>query len=123
MSYQKKKNNKVVSEDNKQKVILLEELLFKLGTYKTISSLMNNLQVLNFDENILNAMQESKISYKLAYLLNKSIEPLTNIYQDRKIVNEKLDFIITSEYSVTQADKFIKNIIQSNVKKDELEIK
>jgi len=84
---------------------------------------MNNLQVLNFDENILNAMQESKISYKLAYLLNKSIEPLTNIYQDRKIVNEKLDFIITSEYSVIQADKFIKNIIQSNVKKDELEIK
>jgi len=117
-----KKNNKVVNEDNKQKVIILEELLHKLGTYKTVSSLMNNLQVLNFDDNILNAMQESKISYKLAYLLNKSIEPLLNIYGDRKIVNEKLDFIIISEYSVTEADKFIKNIIQSNMKKDEIEI-
>ncbi|KAB7884625.1 ParB/RepB/Spo0J family partition protein [Poseidonibacter ostreae] len=119
-----KKPKATVSDENRQKVIDLEKFLVKLGSYKSVSSLMNNLQVLNFDEFILDAMKESKISYKLAYLLNKSIEPLKVIYNNNEDeVQREIDFVISSEYSVTEAEKYISGIIKNNTPKDEVEIK
>ena len=121
--YYKKNDESVVTKENKQKVIELEKLLVQLGSYKAVSSLMNNLQVLNFEDFIIEAMKESKISYKLAYLLNKSIAPLNDIYNNFDEVEKELQFIITSEYSVTEAEKYINKIIKNNITKDEIEIK
>lgn len=121
--YYKKNDESIVTKENKQKVIELEELLVQLGSYKVVSSLMNNLQVLNFESFIIEAMKESKISYKLAYLLNKSIIPLNDIYNSSDVVKKELQFIIESEYSVTEAEKYINKIIKNNIIKDEVEIK
>ena len=119
-----KKNDESINEENRQKVLDLENLLIKLGSYKTVSSLMNNLQVLNFDKFILNAMRESKISYKLAYLLNKSIESLKVIYNNNEDeVQKVIEFVISSDYSVTEADKYISSIIKNSTPKDEIEIR
>jgi hypothetical protein len=102
----------------------LELLLNKLGSYKTVSSLMNNLQVLNFNLLVLNAMKESKISYKLAYLLNKSITSLEEIYNDdQNEVTLILNYIINKEFSVSEAESYLTNIIKKNTVKDELDIK
>ena len=57
------KKQEDASKENKDEVVKLELLLNKLGSYKTVSSLMNNLQVLNFNPIVLDAMKESKISY------------------------------------------------------------
>ena len=119
-----KKQKETASIENQELATRLEALIIKLGSYKTISSLMNNLQVLNFDERILDAMRESKISYRLAYLLNKSIAALESVYADNK---EELfiviNYIINQEYSVTEAESYINKIIKSNTVKDEIEIK
>lgn len=120
--YYKKNDETKVTKENKQKVVELEELLVKLGSYKVVSSLMNNLQVLNFEDFILDAMKESKISYKLAYLLNKSILILSNIYSEFDEIEKELQFIINSEYSVTEAEKYIKKLIDKNTILDEVEV-
>lgn len=112
------------SNENKDEVIQLELLLNKLGSYKTVSSLMNNLQVLNFNPLVLDAMKESKISYKLAYLLNKSIPELEIIYSnDPNEVVLVLNYIINKEYSVSEAESYLNNIIKKNTVKNELDIK
>jgi hypothetical protein len=49
------KKQEDASKENKDEVVKLELLLNKLGSYKTVSSLMNNLQVLNFNELVLDA--------------------------------------------------------------------
>jgi ParB family chromosome partitioning protein len=112
------------SNENKDEVMQLELLLNKLGSYKTVSSLMNNLQVLNFNPLVLDAMKESKISYKLAYLLNKSIPELEIIYSnDPNEVVLVLNYIINKEYSVSEAESYLNNIIKKNTVKNELDIK
>lgn len=119
-----KKQNDDISDKNKENVIQLELLLNKLGSYKTVSSLMNNLQVLNFNPIVLDAMKESKISYKLAYLLNKSIPALESIYEnDLNEVTLVLNYIINKEYSVSEAESYLNNIIKKNTIKDELDLK
>ena len=85
---------------------------------------MNNLQVLNFNPLVLDAMKESKISYKLAYLLNKSIPALQDIYKaDQNEVTLVLNFIINKEFSVNEAENYLNNIIKKSIVKDELDIK
>lgn len=119
--YKKQKDN--ASVDNQKSVKIIEEILFKLGSYKTISSLMNNLQVLNFNVIVLDAMKENKISYRLAYLLNKSIKQLEEIYNnDLTKVMGIIHHIIKEEYSVTEAEKYINSLIKKHVVRDELEI-
>ena len=118
------KKQEDASKENKDEVVKLELLLNKLGSYKTVSSLMNNLQVLNFNELVLDAMKESKISYKLAYLLNKSIPALQDIYKaDQNEVTLVLNFIINKEFSVNEAESYLNNIIKKSIVKDELDIK
>lgn len=118
------KKQEDASKENKDEVVKLELLLNKLGSYKTVSSLMNNLQVLNFNELVLDAMKESKISYKLAYLLNKSIPALQDIYKaDQNEVTLVLNFIINKEFSVNEAENYLNNIIKKSIVKDELDIK
>lgn len=118
------KKQEDASKENKDEVMKLELLLNKLGSYKTVSSLMNNLQVLNFNELVLDAMKESKISYKLAYLLNKSIPALQDIYKaDQNEVTLVLNFIINKEFSVNEAENYLNNIIKKSIVKDELDIK
>lgn len=118
------KKQEDASKENKDEVMKLELLLNKLGSYKTVSSLMNNLQVLNFNELVLDAMKESKISYKLAYLLNKSIPALQDIYKaDQNEVTLVLNFIINKEFSVNEAESYLNNIIKKSIVKDELDIK
>ena len=118
------KKQEDASKENKDEVIKLELLLHKLGSYKTVSSLMNNLQVLNFNVLVLEAMKESKISYKLAYLLNKSIPALQDIYKaDQNEVTLVLNFIINKEFSVNEAEIYLNNIIKKSIVKDELDIK
>ena len=118
------KKQEDASKENKDEVLKLELLLNKLGSYKTVSSLMNNLQVLNFNELVLDAMKESKISYKLAYLLNKSIPALQDIYKaDQNEVTLVLNFIINKEFSVNEAENYLNNIIKKSIVKDELDIK
>ena len=118
------KKQEDASKENKDEVIKLELLLNKLGSYKTVSSLMNNLQVLNFNPLVLDAMKESKISYKLAYLLNKSIPALQDIYKaDQNEVTLVLNFIINKEFSVNEAESYLNNIIKKSIVKDELDIK
>lgn len=112
------------TDENKESVEQLELLLNKLGSYKTVSALDNNLQVLNFNELVLNAMKESKINYKLAYLLNKSIPALKEIYKDdENEVTLVINFIINKEFSVNDAESYLNNIIKKNIVKDELDIK
>ena len=119
-----KKQKEDTSIDNQEVVLRLEELIVKLGSYKTISSLMNNLQVLNFNPKILNAMKDSKISYKLAYLLNKSIPVLEEIYSnDLNEVDLLINYIINEEYSVSEAENYINTIIKKNTVKNELDTK
>lgn len=119
-----KKQKESASIENKELAARLESLIIKLGSYKTISSLMNNLQVLNFDERILNAMRESKISYRLAYLLNKSIAALEKVYANNKEeVFIEINYIINEDYSVTEAEAYINKIVKKNTVKDEVEIK
>ena len=118
------KKQEDASKENKDEVVKLELLLNKLGSYKTVSSLMNNLQVLNFNPLVLDAMKESKISYKLAYLLNKSIPALQDIYKaDQNEVTLVLNFIINKEFSVNEAENYLNNIIKKSIVKDELDIK
>lgn len=118
------KKQEDASKENKDEVVKLELLLNKLGSYKTVSSLMNNLQVLNFNPLVLDAMKESKISYKLAYLLNKSIPALQDIYKaDQNEVTLVLNFIINKEFSVNEAESYLNNIIKKSIVKDELDIK
>ena len=118
------KKQEDASKENKDEVVKLELLLNKLGSYKTVSSLMNNLQVLNFNELVLDAMKESKISYKLAYLLNKSIPALQDIYKaEQNEVTLVLNFIINKEFSVNEAESYLNNIIKKSIVKDELDIK
>lgn len=118
------KKQEDASKENKDEVMKLELLLNKLGSYKTVSSLMNNLQVLNFNPLVLDAMKESKISYKLAYLLNKSIPALQDIYKaDQNEVTLVLNFIINKEFSVNEAESYLNNIIKKSIVKDELDIK
>lgn len=118
------KKQEDASKENKDEVMKLELLLNKLGSYKTVSSLMNNLQVLNFNELVLDAMKESKISYKLAYLLNKSIPALQDIYKaEQNEVTLVLNFIINKEFSVNEAESYLNNIIKKSIVKDELDIK
>lgn len=118
------KKQEDASKENKDEVVKLELLLHKLGSYKTVSSLMNNLQVLNFNALVLDAMKESKISYKLAYLLNKSIPALQDIYKaDQNEVTLVLNFIINKEFSVNEAEIYLSNIIKKSIVKDELDIK
>ena len=118
------KKQEDASKENKDEVVKLELLLNKLGSYKTVSSLMNNLQVLNFNELVLDAMKESKISYKLAYLLNKSIPALQDIYKaEQNEVTLVLNFIINKEFSVNEAENYLNNIIKKSIVKDELDIK
>ena len=118
------KKQEDASKENKDEVVKLELLLNKLGSYKTVSSLMNNLQVLNFNELVLDAMKESKISYKLAYLLNKSIPALQDIYKaDENEVTLVINFIINKEFSVNEAEIYLNNIIKKSILKDELDIK
>mgnify|MGYP003498742822 CR=1 FL=1 len=118
------KKQEDASKENKDEVVKLELLLNKLGSYKTVSSLMNNLQVLNFNPLVLDAMKESKISYKLAYLLNKSIPALQDIYKaEQNEVTLVLNFIINKEFSVNEAESYLNNIIKKSIVKDELDIK
>ena len=118
------KKQEDASKENKDEVMKLELLLNKLGSYKTVSSLMNNLQVLNFNPLVLDAMKESKISYKLAYLLNKSIPALQDIYKaEQNEVTLVLNFIINKEFSVNEAESYLNNIIKKSIVKDELDIK
>ena len=118
------KKQEDASKENKDEVVKLELLLNKLGSYKTVSSLMNNLQVLNFNALVLDAMKESKISYKLAYLLNKSIPALQDIYKaDQNEVTLVLNFIINKEFSANEAESYLSNIIKKSIVKDELDIK
>ena len=118
------KKQEDASKENKDEVVKLELLLNKLGSYKTVSSLMNNLQVLNFNPLVLDAMKESKISYKLAYLLNKSIPALQDIYKaEQNEVTLVLNFIINKEFSVNEAENYLNNIIKKSIVKDELDIK
>ena len=118
------KKQEDASKENKDEVVKLELLLNKLGSYKTVSSLMNNLQVLNFNPLVLDAMKESKISYKLAYLLNKSMPALQDIYKaDQNEVTLVLNFIINKEFSVNEAESYLNNIIKKSIVKDELDIK
>lgn len=112
------------SDENKDSVYQLEQLLIKLGSYKTVSSLMNNLQVLNFNIIVLDAMNESKISYKLAYLLNKSIPILNDIYKnDTNEVTLVINFIINKGFSVSESENYINSIIKKNTVKNDLDIK
>ena len=118
------KKQEDASKENKDEVVKLELLLNKLGSYKTVSSLMNNLQVLNFNPLVLDAMKESKISYKLAYLLNKSMPALQDIYKaEQNEVTLVLNFIINKEFSVNEAESYLNNIIKKSIVKDELDIK
>ena len=118
------KKQEDASKENKDEGVKLELLLNKLGSYKTVSSLMNNLQVLNFNPLVLDAMKESKISYKLAYLLNKSIPALQDIYKaEQNEVTLVLNFIINKEFSVNEAESYLNNIIKKSIVKDELDIK
>mgnify|MGYP000688691029 CR=1 FL=1 len=67
---------------------------------------------------------ESKISYKLAYLLNKSITSLEEIYNDdQNEVTLILNYIINKEFSVSEAESYLNNIIKKNTVKNELDIK
>ena len=97
----------LVQVEDKNVIEKTMKVLEDIGYYKSISTLINNMTVLNMPKCILTALNDSIISFKVAQLINK----YSKTFSENEIA-DGLKIIIDNKWGFTKSEAYFKEEVQ-----------